>query len=98
MPSLITAYTGSAVEPVITPPFSPAAGELIVVKTVTGNTFYNPPTDSASALTFTQSVTQLVGFLDTSIWTAPVVTAPGPITITMSTQTSGFTINYAVER
>lgn len=87
-PTLVTTpYTNELGSPaVITPSFSPSAGEVIMVKAMSGFRFgsWSPPADSASALTFTQQVYSDAQLGTVVIWTAPVVTAPGPITISLS--------------
>ena len=77
-------FFGSNSNPLVSGSFSPAAGDLIVVKVQ--NRAANPASwtmsDSAHALTWTHQVsfTAAQGILN--IFTAPVVTAPGSITVT----------------
>ncbi len=100
-PNLVAAYTPSAIaSSITTPSFSPAAGELIVVKCVVADFAQplNAPADSASALTFTQRLHTDQQSLISDIWTAPVVTAPGPITITITDGSASALLKMAVER
>jgi hypothetical protein len=63
------------------------------------STSVGPPTDSLGALAFTERVSNsLPGLTLGGIWTAPVVTAPGPLTISVHQAGGGFDFTNAVER
>lgn len=101
-PTLIASYSPTpAAGSVTTSSFSPAAGELIVVKgAVLFTNSLETPTDSAGALAFTRQAYENSpggNVFQYGIWTAPVVIAPGSITVTLSASSTG-TVIATVER
>lgn len=80
--------------------FTPTSGELIVVKAATWDSGTPSGTPSGGGLTYTQQSTAAPGGFNGygTIFTAPVVSSPGSMSITLSPPASGCYHSMTVER
>ena len=105
MPSLVTSYfaqsslTGDT-STLSTPSFTPATGELIVVKAATWDTGMPSGTPSGGSITFSQKATAAPGGFAgyCTIFTGTVTGSPGSISITLSAPGSSCYHSMVVER
>jgi hypothetical protein len=105
MPALITSYFAQSSDtgdttPLSTPAFTPASGEVIVIKAATWDTGTPSGTPSGGGLTYTQqSVAAPGGFAGyCTIFTAVVSGTPGSMTVTLSAPGNSCYHSMTVER
>lgn len=105
MPSLVTSYfvqspAGTDTSTLSTPSFTPANGEILVVKAATWDTGTPAGTPSGGGLTYTRQSTAAPGGFNgyCTIFTAPVVGSPGSMSVTLSAPAGGCYHSMVVER
>lgn len=94
--SLVTGDTST----LSTPAFTPSTGELIVVKAATWSSSTTSGTPSGGSLTYAQKATAAPGGFNgyCTIFTAPVSSSPGSMTVTLSAPSASSYHSMVVER
>ncbi len=105
MPTLVTSYfaqssTNGDSSSLSTPTFTPSAGEIIVVKAATWDSGTPSGTPSGGSLTYTRRSTAAPGGFAGygTIFTAPVVSSPGSMSVTLSAPAGSCYHSVVVER
>jgi len=91
MPTLVTSYFAESIKTgdtttLSTPSFTPATGEVIVIKATTWDTAVTSGTPSGGSLTYTRQTTAQPGGFNcyATIFTTIVASSPGSMSITLS--------------
>lgn len=105
MPTLVTSYFAQSVvfgdtSTLNTPSFTPSTGEVIVVKAATWDSGTASGTPSGGSLTYTRRSTAAPGGFNgyCTIFTAPVASSPGSMTVTLSAPAGSSYHSMVVER
>jgi hypothetical protein len=105
MPTLVTSYFSESIKTgdttsLTTPSFSPAIGEVIVIKATTWDTTITSGTPSGGSLTYTRQATAQPGGFNcyATIFTTVVASSPGSMSITLSPPSASSYHTMVVER
>lgn len=105
MPTLVTSYFAESIKTgdtttLSTPSFTPAAGEVIVIKATTWDTAVTSGTPSGGSLTYTRQTTAQPGGFNcyATIFTTIVASSPGSMSVTLSPPSATSYHTMLVER